>query len=419
MSSSYPTSCLPVLTRRLLPATFVLAVLAGCGSSHDKNDTEPAPEPTPTPTPVSPYVDARAGDVLKVQIKELHPTQPSVGYDQIYYHLGRKQPDLNRYQPTEAGYLGDDDEDNYSRYIYRTERKRIDDYCADNGQGGVASFTQTGTRLIDSTSYTCSLPEPTPDAAADILAQLKTVVVGPGGTLYLTDGHHTFTTLKELADGGEELPVWVRVAANYSGAETQASFWQQMQDARYVWLEDPEGKAITPDQLPDRLGLDTLSDDKYRSLVYLTRGMGYDNSDMPEFAEFYWGSWLRENGPDLSQYKLTDLARARIEVKNGVVSARSGDSTDSYVAAVRDAALRMVALDDTATVSGGRLAGELGRLDAPAAAKDWNDFMEDEIWRADTNSSGRYRTAGKAWYALKYRECGGAANTQPACWLQP
>lgn len=419
MSSTLFLSRQSILAKRLLPATFVLALLAGCGSSHDKNDPEPAPEPTPTPTPSSPYLDARPGDVLKVQIKQLHPTQPSVGYDQIYYHLGRKQPDLQRFQPSADGYLGDDDNDNYSRYLYRTERKRIDDYCADNGQGGVASFTQTGSSLADSTSYTCSLPAPTADAAAEILAQLKTVVVGPGGTLYLTDGHHTFTTLRELADGGDELPVWVRVAANYSGAETQASFWQQMQDARYVWLEMPDGQAITPEQLPERLGLDTLSDDKYRSLVYLTRGMGYDNGALPEFAEFYWGSWLREHGPDLAQYTLTDLTRARVEVKNGTVSARSGDSTDSYIAAVRDAAMRMVALTDQDPVAGGKLAGELGRLDAPAAAKDWNDFMEDDLWRTDTNNSGRYRTAGKAWYALKYRECGGAANTQADCWQQP
>jgi len=53
-------------------------------------------------------------------------------------------------------------------------------------------------------------------------ASLKTVVVGWDGNLYLTDGHHTFSSLREIADGGPKLPVWVKVDANYSTVGTAA-----------------------------------------------------------------------------------------------------------------------------------------------------------------------------------------------------
>ena len=369
------------------------------------------------------YLQAQVGDVLKVRLGELRPTQPSVGYDQVYYHLGRKQPDLTRFTATQAGYLGDDATDNYSRYLYRTERKRADDYCADNGRGAIddARYVPGQVSLVAGTGFACTVPESGPIAAAG----LKTVVVGPEGQLYLTDGHHTFTTLWELADGGANLPVWVRVSGNFSNAADSATFWQRMQATKNVWLRDAQGNAITPDQLPQRLGLDQMGDDSYRSLVYLTRGMGYDNGSLPEFAEFYWGNWLRGqvtlsnyvlNGAGNSANWVAALKRARIELSGGAPVARSGDATNSYVAAVRDASIRMVALAPGAPVDGGMTAQDLGKLGNPAAAKPWNDLMEEDIWRTDLNSSNLYRTAGKAYYALMYRQCGGAASTQPACW---
>ncbi|MYZ42329.1 ParB/Srx family N-terminal domain-containing protein [Schauerella aestuarii] len=383
---------------------------------------EPLPEPedeAPTPTepePSSPYLDSAVGDVIKIALGQLRPTQAAVGYDQIYYHLARKQPDMARFTPSPAGYLGDDELDNYSRYLYRSERKRADDYCADNGQTGLddASYQPHTVRLIDANTFRCLTDPPTAGSAN--AQALKTVVVGPGGVLYLTDGHHTFTVLNELADGGALLPVWVRVAANYSDAESMPVFWSRMRGAGFVWLRDAADRVIEPSALPPRVALANFQDDAYRSLVYLTRGLGYSNNDVSEFAEFSWGSWLRRQGFDLTQYDLASLDRSRITVTNGVVAARSGDATSSYVAAVRDAALRMVATRPDEPIAPERSAEDLGRLNAPAKAGDWNDVMEDDIWRADVNSSGRYRTAGKAWFAVRYRQCGGPAAAQPACW---
>ena len=420
-------------TLRTLSSLSVLCalLLAGCGGGSDAGtppvaETPPvtvAPDPGTPPTvtePVAPnpLLSAVAGDVLKVAIQDLHPTQPSVGYDQIYYHLGRKQPDLTRFAATPAGYLGDDANDNYSRYLYRTERKRVDDYCADNGQGGVddARYLPMTVRLIDPKTFACK--DPVPTAGSTGAQVLKTVVVGRGGTLYLTDGHHTMTALNELADGGAALPVWVRVAANFSSAGSDSAFWDQMKAQQYTWLFDAQQRPITPEQLPAKVGLATMQDDPYRSLVYFTRGLGYDNSNVSEFAEFYWASWLRKNGFDLAAYTRTDLARARIEITAGKAVPRASDSMTSYVAAARDAALRMVALAVTDPVDGGRTAADLGKLAPPTAAGTWNDAMEEEIWRTDLNSSSRYRSAGKAWYAKRFRQCGGAASTAPACWLQ-
>lgn len=404
---------LPAPTAPVTPAQPVAPVVPDPG-------LPPVVEPAPGSGQAlgSSYLGAVAGEVLRVRIEELHPTQPAVGYDQIYYHLGRKQPDLNRFTVTVAGYLGDDAEDNYSRYLYRTERKRADDYCADNGQGGIddARYVPTTVRLIDPATFACKSAPPT--AGSDAAQGLKTVVIGRSGTLYLTDGHHTMTALNELADGGGTLPVWVRVAANFSSAPSDSTFWDQMKAAQYTWLVDPQQQPITPEQLPTKVGLATMQDDPYRSLVYFTRGLGYSNTNVSEFAEFYWASWLRKNGFGLSAYTLTDLARARIEIVGGAPAPNGADSMTSYVAAARDAALRMVALADANPVDGGRTATDLGRLPAPTTAKPWNDVMEEEIWRADVNNTGRYRSAGKAWYAKQYRQCGAAASTAPACWLQ-
>lgn len=416
-----------------LPLTaLICAVLAACGGSDDDHaDTAPpivscADPVTPAPTspapdlePASPYLGAQPDDVLKVLISELHPTQVAVGYDQIYYDLAHKQPDLGRYSPTSAGYLGDDADDNYSRYIYRSERKRGQDYCEDTGQGNLndATYQPHTLRLIDPNTFQCT--ESAPEKGGERAALLKTVVVGPKGVLYLTDGHHTMTVLNELADGGSSLPVWVRVVANYSDAADMTDFWSRMDQAGFVWLRDAQNNPIDPSVLPEQVGLTNLQDDNYRSLVYLTRDLGYSNEQVPEFAEFLWGSWLRDQGLDLNAYTLTSLDRARVTVTDGKVAPRAGDATTSLVAAVRDAAIHMVSVAPQTRITDGRSASDLGQLAMPAAASIWNDVMEDDIWRADTNNSDRYRTAGKAWYAIKYRQCNGPAATQPACWLLP
>ena len=88
----------------------------------------PAPPKPETPAKNQAYLKAKPGDVIKVRIEELNPTQAAIGYDQIYYKLGRWQGDFAR--PTWAG-----DTANQIDYLNRTVGKKFDDYCEDTGAG--------------------------------------------------------------------------------------------------------------------------------------------------------------------------------------------------------------------------------------------------------------------------------------------
>lgn len=205
----------------------------------------------------------RPGQVIEVSLEQLHPTQAVVGFDQIHYSLG---------------------------VFADSPAKVFDEYCQTNGQGQAAKVPKKAL-LQQPDSFTCQSPVGThPD-------DMKTVVVGPGGQLYLTDGHHTFTTLWEQPGGGPHLKMWVRVTDDFSDSPDLATFWQRMEQGRKTWLKDNQGHNLNPAQLPAHLGFKNLQDDTLRSLVYFTRKAAYGKPDTglvaPEFLEFYWGDWLR------------------------------------------------------------------------------------------------------------------------------
>ena len=80
----------------------------------------------------SEYLCAKEGDLLDVRIGDVHATQPSLGYDEVYYKLGRYT-------------LGKD-----------TINKKFDDWCEANGQIQAATATAAST-LKDPSSFTCQL----------------------------------------------------------------------------------------------------------------------------------------------------------------------------------------------------------------------------------------------------------------------
>ena len=420
---------------RILAAALLPLALAACNGGGDDHDDEPVavtPPPTgETPPPVetqpprnTAYLEAKPGDVIQVRIEELHPTQAAIGYDQIYYKLGRWQGDFERPTWTDKPVQQLD-------YLNRTVGKKFDDYCEDMGGAERAQEFQSvaearAARLDQPATYTCK------NAPGTDTANLKTVVVGWDGNLYLTDGHHTFSSLREIADGGPKLPVWVKVDANYSTLPNAAAFWQRMVDERRAWLRDGQNQPITVDQLPARLGLASaqeaggMQEDRYRSLVYFTRDIAYSNGNLPEFAEFLWGDWLRRQAaggqlPGLDQYKMmAPAAPAQILAASTLdKSLAPAGANDSYAAAVRDASLKMSALKDTDIVFDDRDAAGLGRIAlAPDAAsgtptKKARDTLE-ELPRNDAKTDGSPRGAGKLWFAVNYRNCGKpAAGT---CW---
>lgn len=216
----------------------------------------------------------KPGQVIEVSLEQLHPTQAVVGFDQIYYSLG-----LFADKPAKA----------------------FDEYCETNGQGE-SDKVPKGADLHKPSSFTCKDPVGTHPE------DMKTVVVGPGGQLYLTDGHHSFTTLWEVPGGGPRLNMWVKVTDDFSNSPNMASFWQRMEAARKVWLKDNQGQALPPEQLPAHLGFKNLQDDTFRSLVYFTRKAAYGKPEAgeiaPEFLEFYWGNWLRTQ-IDLGAFNLS------------------------------------------------------------------------------------------------------------------
>ena len=296
---------------------------------------------------------AKAGDLPTVTLAELHPTQAVVGHDEVLYRLGRYHADISK------------DRINH----------RFNDWCQANGQGNAASALPHAS-LQDPASFTCKLAVGQETSAS--LAAMKTAVVGPGGKLYLTDGHHTMTAFYESE--GAQLPVRVRIVSNL-GHLGQSGFWRTMQRQQWVWLRDGNDQPIAPAQLPQGMALKQFGNDPYRSLVYFARGIGYDKSAAsPPFQEFDWGRWLRANLPA------------------GQMDDCKGSDMPACLALIERVSQAQVALADTAVVSGNKTAANLGKLPA------WNKGKD-----ANAGTFGKLRQPysaakpGKLAYLMQYR----------------
>lgn len=268
--------------------------------------------PLPAPTPISTYLQAAAQQNILVTMADLRPTQPAIGRDQIYYKLGRYAVD---------------------------SAKNFDDACENNGQSKTAKDgIKSDSRIDNLASFTCT------KAVGEKPEDMKTLVVGPYGEPYLTDGHHAFTTVWEAPTAGPQAKMWIRVQDNLSNLN-RAQFFRTMRARKLVWLKDGDNRPVYPADLPRQLGLSNgLGNDPYRSLVYFTRDIGYSQpTGATEFTEFYWGDWLR---------KVVDLKTVNL------------NDTADYLAAVHKAAAAMVALSPDAIVSADKTAATLGRLEA-------------------------------------------------------
>ena len=87
------------------------------------------------------HANAAAGDLIDVTLGDLHPTQPSLGYDEVFFRVGR--------------------------YTLGTHNPLLDAWCVANGQQGVAS-ADAGATVADRTSFTCVVPigSETPETTA-------------------------------------------------------------------------------------------------------------------------------------------------------------------------------------------------------------------------------------------------------------
>jgi autotransporter-associated beta strand protein len=104
---------------------------------------------------------------------------------------------------------------------------------------------------------------------AALLNDIEPVVIGPGGVLYLENGHHTFTSLENSIYGASDPTVFVNVIANYSNLTT-AQFWAAMAANNLVLpLNNGIGETINPlTGAPVPASLQDLTNDPYRGLEY-------------------------------------------------------------------------------------------------------------------------------------------------------
>jgi len=304
------------------------------------------------------YLHAQPGDLIDVALKDFRPTQAVLGYDEVYYKLGR-------YRSSKDVLAGG-------------FNKKFDDWCEASGQEKAASVSANA-RLDDPASFTCTVAVGSETPATG--APMKTAVVGPAGQLYLTDGHHTFTSFWHTPDGGPSMHVRVRVTGNLSHMSA-AAFWQEMQKQGWVWLFDENNAPITVADLPQQLGLSNFKNDVYRGALYFTRDIGY--AQLPEhaaFQEFYWAQWVRTGGnPALTpaNFNLNDLT--------------------SYLTLVENLSRAMTALGDNDMVSAGKTALSLGKLAAwnAGAAKTKGEFAK--LSKPITDAK-----PGKLAFAIDYR----------------
>jgi hypothetical protein len=305
-----------------------------------------------------PFKDVQAGALIEVALKDFHPTQAVLGYDEVCYKLGRFRSNKD--------------------VLGGGINKKFHYWCEASGQEKAASVSANA-RLDDPASFTCTVPAGRERPAT--IAPMKTAVVGPGGQLYLTDGHHTFTSFWHAPDGGPSTRVRVRVLGNLSHLSPGA-FWKEMQDRRWAWLFDENNAPVTVADLPQELGLPNFRNDLYRGMLYFARDIGYAQlTDHAEFQEFYWAQWVRTRG-------------------NPALMPTNFDRNDvaSYAALVENVSRAMTAIDDNDIVSAGKTALSLGKLAAwnAGAPRGKGEF-------ANLSNPITAERPGKLTYAIDYR----------------
>lgn len=327
------------------------------------------------------FCKVKAGSLLPLELRNLRPTQPSLGYDEVYYKLGRYN--YGTLPASEGGPTKGD-----------AINKKYDDWCESYGLTGAdADAIETGTGSLP--------PEPdlramSPDYCSDKqdTGPMKTAVVGPGGQMYLTDGHHTFTSFWQMPDGGPTTPVRVKVTDNFSGLST-AQFWKKMKADKKTWLYNVAEEPISPSKLPKQLGLKNFANDPYRGILYFARDIGYKQSDQsPPFQEFYWGDWLRS-----LQEADPSVTFSQFDLKEGAWETNGSwdKSSEGFLALVRNVAMTIndVCPDDP-TISNGLSAQRLGCID------EFGSKTFADVQYGYTNEAGK--KPGKVAYSLKYKD---------------
>ena len=151
------------------------------------------------------------------------------------------------------------------------------------------------------------------------------VIIGPGGTFYITDHHHLARALYDIG----ESETYCIIVDNLSNAKVD-DFWKQLKDNNEVYLKDPNGNPIAPNDLP--ASLKDLSNDPFRSLAGAVReSCGFEKGDKSssgeDYLEFQWADYLRAH-----------WAQTAIATKDIDTNFDSATNAALHLAAQKDAA---------------------------------------------------------------------------------
>ena len=288
----------------------------------------------------------KKGDIIELKLNQIKACQPAIGKDQVLYKVGRFDgvnwvPEGDK--PV-AGRTFSDDEKLFDDVAYANGQKKDDAlvYRLSNSAPG-----DPDSYLVIDEDRQIIAPGAVPDA-------MKTIVIGPDGNNYLTDGHHTVNTFSTIKRGGtNHFSLNFLVEANRSqlkdrnnNGSSMDEFWKGMANEGNAWLKvlrnnkpgyrylkgvsgsDKRYKVKSidldsfEDQLPKKMTPNAFRNDPYRAIMNFTRGIAWDSPKETKaeglpFLEFYWSeeiqSAISEGEKDLdvhtdaSKYDLNDL----------------------------------------------------------------------------------------------------------------
>ena len=242
------------------------------------------------------------GSLHWVTLSELLPTQPVIAHDQVNYKL--------------ASFSANPD-------------KLYDSLCESYGASDEVLSWDKNSTPSNPDSFTCV------GEIGDKTKDINTVIVGPGGKLYLTDGHHSFSTFYDMKQGGATLPVYVEVQDNWSSETSESAFWARLDKANNSWRYRADGTEVNYQDMPTSLGRRALANDPYRGAMYFAKKIGWNKGDAAaiNYLEFHWANEFRNkislsegdrNDPQKYLNKIKELSLAIIAVDSDKIVGKTG-----------------------------------------------------------------------------------------------
>ena len=264
----------------------------------------------------------KKGDIIELKLNQIKACQPAIGKDQVFYKVGRFDG---------VNWVPEGDKPVAGR-TFSDDEKLFDDVASANGQkvDQAKIFRLSNSAPGDPESYLVIDEDRQIIAPGTMPDAMKTVVIGPDGNNYLTDGHHTVNTFSTIKRGGmNDFSLNLVVEANRSKLKDQNNngssmdeFWKKMANEGNAWLkvlrnnkpgyrylkgvngsnDSYKVKSIDLDsfegQLPQKMKPNAFKDDPYRAIINFTRGIAWESPKETKaeglpFLEFYWSEEIQ------------------------------------------------------------------------------------------------------------------------------